>query len=458
MHWNDYLTANYDRFFEEYLDFVRIPSVSALPEHAGDVRRAGEWVVDRLKAAGAENVELMETGGHPVVYGDWLHAGPDKPTLMIYGHFDVQPADPFELWDTPPFEPTVRDGKVYARGASDDKGGMVTPIFALEALLQTEGKLPLNLKFCFEGQEEIASPQLGPFMEKHKEKFACDVIFSSDGLLYDEDRGMTLLGLKGMCALEIHVRGPQSDLHSGLHGGVLHNPIDAISKIVASLKDVDGKISVEGFYDDVVDHTIENRAAIAEVPFDEEQYRQTLDIPEFFGEPGFTTRERNWIRPTLELNGIWGGFQGDGVKTVIPSEAHAKITCRLVADQDPVKIREQIAVHVKKHAPEGVQVDVEILEMGSKPYLMAADHPGNVIAADVMQELFGTDPYPVYVGGSIPVVAFFKAYLGAETVNFGWTSGDENLHAPNEFFRIKNFKRGMSGYCMVLHELAERYK
>ncbi len=326
MKWQAYLNENEDRFVEELLAFIRIPSVSALPEHAGDMQHVAEWVAARLQAAGVENTAVMPTEGHPAVYGDWLHAGEGKPTILLYGHMDVQPADPLDLWDSPPFEPVIKDDRIYARGASDDKGGMITPILAVEALLQTEGRLPVNVKFCFEGEEEIGSAHMDSFLAEHKEKFACDLVLTADGLLWDEDRPMLLLGLRGLCALDIHVKGPESDLHSGLHGGVLHNPIEALSRIVTSLRAPDGKIAVAGFYDDVVEMSDSVRAEIAGVPRDDEQYRRDLGIPEFFGEPGYTTRERNWIRPTLELNGIWGGFQGEGTKTVIPSEAHAKIT------------------------------------------------------------------------------------------------------------------------------------
>ena len=454
-HWSEYLEREYDRLLEEYFEFVRIPSISALPEYAGDVRRAGEWVVDRLKAAGVEHVELMETGGHPVVYGDWLHAGADKPTIMIYGHFDVQPADPLDLWETPPFEPTIRDGKVFARGASDDKGGMVTPIFATEAMLQTNGALPVNVKFCFEGQEEIGSPDLEPFFDIHKEKFACDVVLTSDGLMHDADTPMILLGLKGLTGLQINVIGPSSDLHSGLHGGVMQNPIEALTHIIASMRHEDGTIAVEGFFDKVVDPTPAGRSKIAEIPFDEEEYAKSVGITEFFGEPGYSTRERNWLRPTLELNGIWGGFQGDGTKTVLPSKAHAKITCRLVANQDPTEIHKLLVAHIKKHAPPGVTVEIEPTAGTGYPYLMSADHPGNKIAADVMHELFGKSPVEVYVGGSIPIVAFFKNSLQSDTINFGWSVGDENLHAPNEFFRLENMKKGMRGYCMILEGMVD---
>ena len=453
--WKDYLIENEDRFLGELLDLIRIPSISALPEHRGDMQRAAEWVATRLQKAGVENVAVMSTGGHPAVYGDWLHAGVDKPTILLYGHMDVQPADPLDLWTSPPFEPVIRDDRIFARGASDDKGGMITPILAVEALMQTEGQLPVNIKFCFEGEEEMGSPSMDRFLAKNKELFACDLVLTADGLLWDADRPMLLLGLKGLCALEIHVKGPDSDLHSGLHGGVLHNPIEALSRILTSLRAPDGKIAVAGFYDDVVDLTETQRAELASVQRNDEQYRKELGIPAFFGEPGYTTQERNWIRPTLDLNGIWGGFQGEGIKTVIPSEAHAKITCRLVAHQDPIKVREAIKTHIENHTPPGVQVRVTLKEQVAYPYLMPADHPGNVIAAEVLTDLFGQPPYKVFVGGSLPISTFFLNHLDAHMVNFGWSASDENLHAPNEFFRLKNFRRGMVGYCQVLHRLAD---
>ncbi len=452
--WQQYLDDNHDRFFEEYLDLVRIPSISSLPEHMADVEKAAEWTATRLTAAGIENVEIMPTGGHPVVYGDWLHAGDDKPTLLIYAHFDVQPADPYELWDTPPFEPTIRDGRVYARGASDDKGGLVTPIFAVEALLQTTKKLPINIKFCLEGQEEIGSPQLPPFMAEHKEKFACDLVASADGLQWSETEPMLVVALKGLCAVEISVRGPKGDLHSGLHGGVIQNPLEALANIIASFRTTDGKIAVEGFFDEVVELTAEDREKIAAVPFDGPAYKDQLGVTDFYGEPDYTTRERNWARPTLEINGMWGGFQGDGTKTVLPSEAHAKVTCRLVANQDPHQIEQLLIDHIKKHAPVGVTVDVRAGRGVAYPFLMDSDHPANQIAAEVLTELYGQSPYFVRVGGSVPVIPMFQKELGADTINFGWTVGDENLHAPNEFFRLANFKRGMRGYCMLFERLA----
>ncbi len=454
MTWQDYLETHKERFLSELFDFIRIPSVSAEPKYAGDVRKAAEWVAKRLEAAGAENLRIMETGGHPVVYADYLHAGPHKPTILLYGHFDVQPPDPLALWETPAFEPSVRDGRIYARGASDDKGGMFTPIIGFEAMLKTTGKLDINIKFCFEGQEEIGSPQLESFLENHKDKFACDYIFSADGLQWSESEAMIVLGLKGMAKLEIDVYGPSSDLHSGLHGGVLMNPLEALSRILASLRHENGEIAVEGFYDDVLDPTEEERHDIARVPFDETSYQQSLGIKEFFGEPGFSTRERNWIRPTLDINGIWGGYQGEGTKTVIPSEAHAKITCRLVANQKPNIIIEKLEQHIKKHCPPGVRLEVRS-SGGSDPASILANHPGNQIIKEVLTELYGQEPYYTRVGGSIPVSAFFKNSLGVDMIGFGWSLASENLHAPNEFFPLESFFRGQRGYCLLLEQLAK---
>ncbi|BAL98948.1 peptidase M20 family protein [Caldilinea aerophila DSM 14535 = NBRC 104270] len=435
------------------LDFLRIPSISSLPEHAADVRRAGEWVMAQLRNAGMEHVEMMETGGHPVVYADWLHA-PGKPTVMIYGHFDVQPVDPIALWENPPFEPVIKNDRVYARGASDDKGNMLAPILALEALLKTEGRLPVNVKCFFEGQEEIGSPTLPAFIAAHKEKFACDFILSADGGQWDETQPALLVGLKGLCALQIDVVGPAYDVHSGLYGGVIQNPIHALAAILASMRSSDGRILVEGFYDDVVPLSEADRAELARVPYDEEEVRRKLNIDAFFGEPGYTPLERAWTRPTLEINGIWGGFQGEGVKTVLPSEAHAKITCRLVANQRPERIAQLVKAHVERHTPPGVRVKTTILENGALPYLMPADHPGNLAARDVLVEEYGKEPFLARSGGSIPVTAMFLESLGAYTVSFGFALNDERQHSPNEFFRLANFQRGQRAYCKLLYRLA----
>lgn len=452
--WQDYLDKHKDRFIEELFDFIRIPSVSAQAKHRADVQRAASWVAHRLEQAGIEHVEAMPTGGHPVVYGDWLHAGSDKPTVLIYGHFDVQPPEPLELWESDPFEPTVRDGRIYARGASDDKSSMFTPIIAAEAILKTKGALSVNLKFCFEGQEEIGGPELAQLLEKHKGKFACDVVFSADGLQWSDTEGMIVLSRRGLAELELKVTAATSDLHSGLHGGVLHNPLEALARLIASLRDDTGRIAVAGFYDDVIDPTPGERDAIAKVPFDEDAYRSELGIPEYFGEPNYTTRERNWIRPTLDVNGMWGGYQGSGSKTVIPSEARAKITCRLVANQNPHTVLQGLKHHIMNNKPKGVTVEVWG-EGVSEPLSVPVGHPGNVLIKDVLTELYGMEPYYTRLGGSIPVNAVFKEALGADMIGFGWSLASENLHAPNEFFPLEAFARGQRGYCLLFEKLAE---
>lgn len=454
MNWYDHLATNKERYVDELLDFLRIPSISSLPEHTDDVRQAGHWVADRMRAAGIEHVEMMETEGHPVVYGDWLHA-PGKPTILIYGHFDVQPVDPLELWESPPFEPAIRNGSVYARGANDDKGNMLTPIIATEALLQSSGALPVNVKFFFEGQEEIGSPTLPPFVAANQEKFACDMVISSDGGQYSDTQPELTIGLRGLAALQIDVVGPNVDVHSGMYGGAINNPIHALVQILASMRSPEGKILINGFYDQVRTLTTEDRGHIAAVPHDAEAYKAQIEIEDTYGEPGFSTLERIWARPTLEINGIWGGFQGRGVKTVLPSSAHAKITCRLVADQDPAEIVRHITTHIEKNTPPGVRVTVKPEASAAEPYLMPVDHPGNVAARDVHLELYGKEPFYVRSGGSIPFCSLFHKVLGVYTVNFAFALPDEKQHSPNEFFRLHNYERAQRAYCMLLERLAE---
>lgn len=452
--YQSYLEEHQDRFLAELIEFLRIPSVSALPERTDDVARAGEWVAQRLTAAGVENVVVLPTDGHPVVYGDWLHA-PDRPTIMIYGHFDVQPVDPVELWTNPPFEPTVTGDRVYARGASDDKGNMLAPILAVEALLKGEGEAPVNLKFCFEGQEEIGSPNIPDFMPQHTERFACDLAVSADGGQFSETEPILLMSLRGVCGLQIDVHGASSDLHSGLHGGRIQNPIHALTQILGSLRRADGTIAVEGFYDDVVELTQDERAAVALVPFDGDHYLNELGLEEEFGEPGYTNRERGWVRPTLEMNGIWGGFQEEGIKTVLPNAAHAKITCRLVADQDPARIIALLKEHVSQHAPPGVRVEVTPLSILGRPYSISASHWGNRAAATVLTEMYGREPYQTRSGGSIPITGVFREQLGVDTISFGFGIEDENFHAPDEFFRLASFRKSQVAYCKLLAELGK---
>jgi acetylornithine deacetylase/succinyl-diaminopimelate desuccinylase-like protein len=451
--WQKYLNDNQSRFVDEMLDFLSIPSISSLPEHAADVEAAGEWVARRMQEAGIENIEILPTGGHPVVYGDWLHA-PGKPTVLIYGHFDTQPVDPEELWKTPPFKPTIDGDRIYARGASDDKGNMLVPILAVEALLKGEGTLPLNLKFLFEGQEEIGSPQLPPFMVKHRQRFACDMAVSADGGQWGEDQPELTIAARGICALQVDVVGPEVDLHSGVYGGTVQNPIHAIAAIIAGLHDAEGRISVPGFYDQVRPITEDDRTKIAAVPFDADAYKKRLGVNELYGEVGYSTHERAWARPTLEINGIWGGFAGVGMKTVLPSEAHAKITCRLVPDQQPAQIAQLVKAHVERLAPPGVKVNVTIFANAALPYRSPADHVGNRAAYAVLEELYGKEPYYTRSGGSVPLLTMFHTELGAHTVNFGFGLPDENIHSPNEFWRLSSFRKAQTGYCMLLQELA----
>ncbi|MFC2969247.1 dipeptidase [Acidimangrovimonas pyrenivorans] len=453
MGWQDYLDREQDRFVAELKDFVRIPSVSAKPENAGDVAAAADWVAARLTKAGMEHAEVIPSAGHPVVYADWLHAGADKPTVLIYGHFDVQPAEPLELWTSPPFEPQVRDDRLYGRGASDDKGGMFIPILAAEALLAETGALPVNVKFFFEGQEEIGSPDLPPVVEANAERLKADTIFSSDGLQWREDMPQIVLALKGLVSLEITVTGPRGDLHSGLHGGGIANPAQALSHILASLKSLDGMIAVEGFYDDVLPLSAADRAAIARVPYDEAAYLAETGAPAPFGEPGYSTRERLWARPTLDINGLTSGWQGAGTKTVLPSKASAKITCRLVANQSPERIFERIRAHVEAHTPAGVSVEVARLPGRADPFLVPAGHNATAAAAQVLEEVYGKAPYQTRAGGSIPVMTTLLETLGVHAVMFGFSHDDENLHAPDEFFRLSAFRRGQTAYAKLLEKL-----
>jgi acetylornithine deacetylase/succinyl-diaminopimelate desuccinylase-like protein len=450
--WEDYLLQQKGRLLEELLAFLRIPSISALPAHKADVQRAAEWVSARMKKAGIESVRVMATGGHPVVYGEWLHA-PGKPIVMVYGHFDVQPVDPLDLWHHPPFEPHIQDGRIYARGTTDDKGNLFIPLIVAEAMLKTAGKLPVNLKFFFEGQEEIGSPQLPDFIAAHKELLACDMVLSADGGQWDEDHPALILGTRGLAAIFIDIQGPDHDLHSGTYGGTIVNPIHALARIIDSMHDAEGRIAVEGFYDDVRPLSAEERAQMALVPYDEARYLRETGSVSIFGEPGFTTYERAWARPTLEVNGLYGGFQGEGSKTVLPSTAHAKITCRLVADQDPSRIAELLERHVHKVKPGGVKVVTDTGNHGAFPYLIPSDHSGLQAAGSVLKDLYGREPYRIRMGGTIPANAMFLQLLRAYTIVFAFGLEDEHQHSPNEFFRLSSFERGQKGYGMLLSRL-----
>ena len=455
MTWETYLEEQQPRYQEELLHFLSIPSISALPEHADAVQRAARWVADRLVAAGLEHVRILPTSGHPVVYGEWLHA-PGKLTVMIYGHFDTQPADPLDLWTSPPFEPQIRHDRVYARGATDDKGNMFIPILAVEALLQSEGALPVNVKFFLEGQEEIGSPQLPALIASQRDLLACDLVLSADGAQYGEDQPALMVAFKGLAGVQIDVRGARTDLHSGFYGGAVANPTHALVHILDSMRSPEGKILVEGFYNAVAPLSAEDRAAIAAIPFDEKAFKEGIGVDALVAEPGYTPQEHLAGRPTLEVNGIWGGFQGEGIKTVLPNEAHAKITCRLVANQDPATIVDLMSKHIERYTSPGVQVTVRPLPGAAKPYLVPVDHWGNRAAETVLTEMYGKAPYSWRIGGSIPVCELFLGMLGAYTVNFAFGLMDEQLHAPDEFFRLSSFRRGQVAYGRILHRLEKR--
>ena len=450
--WITYLEDNAAGYLEELMEFLRIPSISSLPEHSADVLRAADWVAERLKAAGIEEVQILPTDGHPVVFGHWLHAS-DKPVIMIYGHFDTQPVDPLELWTRPPFEPEIREDRIYARGASDDKGNMLIPILAAEAMLKTRGSLPVNVKFFFEGQEEIGSPQMPDFINARRDLLACDLILSSDGGQWQENQPALNVGRRGLCALQIDIQSAKQDVHSGTYGGTFKNPIHALAELIASMRGPNDRILIDGFYDKVRNLTEAEKMQIAEIPYDESQYLKELGVEQLCGEEDYSTYERAWVRPTLEVNGIWGGFQGEGIKTVIPSNAHAKITCRLVPDQKPDEIFDLIVAHVVRHTPIGTTVSVKKLAGSADPYLVPFDHPGNQAARVVLKELYGKEPYIARTGGTVPVSGLFLKSLGAYMVNFAFGLEDENLHAPDEFFRISSFKRGLNAYGMIFEEL-----
>ncbi len=443
------MTIDYKAYFEnlreqhltELKDLLTIPSISALSEHKPDVARAANWIADALTRAGLEHVEVHETQGHPIIYADHLHA-PGKPTVLIYGHYDVQPVDPLHLWETPPFEPSIRDGKLYARGATDDKGQLFLHIKAVEALLSQESALPVNVKFCIEGEEEVSSPNLPLFLEENKDKLAADVVLISDTSLIEKGKPAISTGLRGLCSLEVSVHTANTDLHSGSFGGGVPNALHAIVSLLASLHDDQGRVAVEGFYQGVPVLSEEMKTEFKKMNFNEEGLRQDLGLDTLYGEEGFSFVERTGARPTLELNGVYGGFQGEGSKTVIPKEAHAKITCRLVGDQDPQDILDKIERHLKAHTQPGAKLTVKQME---KAFAFNIDpsHPMLQKAADAYERVYGTRALFTKDGGSIPIVATLSRVLSAPAVMMGFGLPDENLHAPNEHFNLENFDKGL---------------
>lgn len=426
---------------EDLFEFLRIPSVSARSEHREDTRRAGSWVVERLRRAGLE-AELLETEGHPVALGEWRGAGPGAPTLLVYGHYDVQPAEPLELWSSPPFEPEVRDGRIYARGSADDKGQLFLHLAALELLLAERGRLPVNVVVLAEGEEEIGSPNLVPFVEAHRDRLAADAVVISDSAMFADGLPSLLFSLRGLAYVEIRARGARSDLHSGAYGGAVPNPAAALARIVASFHDDRGRVAIPGFYDEVRDWDEETRAGIAGLPFSDEDFRKGVGAPGLAGEEGFTSLERLWIRPTCEVNGLLSGYTGEGAKTVLPAEAMAKVSFRLVPDQDPERILRLVREHVAAVAPASVEVEVTALQ-GGRPWRAKPGGPFFEAARDALEEAFGVPPVLTGEGGSIPIVPELERILGAPAVLLGFALPGANMHAPDEWFPDAHLRLGI---------------
>jgi len=437
---------------QRYADFLAIPSVSAIPEHAADCRNAAEWLAAELRRIGAQRVEVSETGGHPIVVGERIE-DPNLPTIVVYGHYDVQPGDPLDLWKTSPFEPIVRDGRMLGRGSADDKGQILIHLAALEALLSTRGKLPVNVKYLFEGEEESSSVNLERWMAANPERCSGDAVIISDSGFFDGNRPALTVGLRGITYLQVDVRNSDVDLHSGSYGGAVINPANALASMIASLHDENRHVTVPGFYDDVVELTPDDRAALAALPFNEANFLAGIDAKATQGEAGFSTVERRGARPTLDVNGIWGGFTGDGSKTIIPAHAHAKISCRLVTAQDPARIALQVEAALKAAAPRGLQVEVQNLGNGY-PFLTPLGDPYLSAAANALKETFGADPLYIREGGSIPIAALFQRELSLPVVLLGFTPPDDNAHAPNESMDLGNFEGGIRTVIRALDAIA----
>jgi acetylornithine deacetylase/succinyl-diaminopimelate desuccinylase-like protein len=439
----EYLGGARERHLAELFDYLRIPSISTLPEHAPDIRRCADWVAAHLERIGLRDVRLEPTPGNPIVYGEWLEAGPSAPTLLAYGHYDVQPADPLELWESPAFEPSLRDGVIYARGATDNKGPLFTYLKALETILAVDGRLPCNVKVIVEGEEELRADHLDAFLAENGELLGCDVCVISDSALYAEDVPSISLSLRGMAALEFRLDTATSDLHSGLYGGVAPNALHALARLVASLHDEEGRVAVEGFYDDVRPLPPDEKADWARLPFDEERLRLEIGARKLIGGSEHTALERLWERPTLDVHGLWGGFEAAGIKTVIPRSAHAKLSCRLVADQHPERVLELVQRHLERHCPPEARLEIEWTLAGATPMTMPRTHPFAAAALVALREGFGTEPLFFRSGWSVPVAALAKARLGVDSLLLGFGLPTDLPHAPNEHFHVANLERGI---------------
>jgi acetylornithine deacetylase/succinyl-diaminopimelate desuccinylase-like protein len=449
--WKEYLEKNQDRFLQEMMELLRIPSVSARSEHKEDMLRCAEAVKKSLLEAGCDKASVMSTNGHPVVYGEKIISA-TAPTVLVYGHYDVQPAEPLELWHTPPFEPVIKDGKVFARGSADDKGQFYMHVKALEILSKTD-TLTTNIKFLIEGEEEVGSPNLGSFVAANKELLKADVILISDSAMLSMENPSLDTGVRGLSYIEVEVTGPNRDLHSGTYGGAVANPITMLAKMIASCHDENNHITIPGFYDDVVVASEQERTLINKAPFNEKEYKEELGIKEIWGEKGYSTYERTGIRPTIEVNGIWGGYTGEGSKTVLPSKAYAKISARLVPNQSTEKITEKLINYFQSIAPPSVQVKAQ-LHHGGEPYMTPIDSKGYQAASKAVETTFGKAPIPVRGGGSIPICSILEKELGIKIVFMGFGLDNDNLHSPNEKYNIENYFKGIETIPYFHHYFA----
>jgi acetylornithine deacetylase/succinyl-diaminopimelate desuccinylase-like protein len=448
----DYIHKNKDRFVSELIDLLKIPSVSADQEYVGDVAKAAEFVKQKLIDAGAENVEVCKTEGHPIVYGDKI-IDASLPTVLVYGHYDVQPADPVDLWTSPPFDPVIKDDSIYARGASDDKGQMYMHIKAFETMMQNDA-LACNIKFLIEGEEEVGSDNLGIFVKNNKERLNSDVILISDTAMLANDTPSITVGLRGLSYVEVEVTGPNRDLHSGVYGGAVGNPIQILCEMIASMKDENNHITIQGFYDDVIEVSDEDRNEMAKAPFDLKHYKKDLNVGDVRGEKGYSTPERTSIRPTFDLNGIWGGYTGEGSKTVLPSKAYAKMSMRLVPNQSSNRITELFTKHFSKIAPNTVKVKVTPYH-GGEPVVTPTDSISYKAAAKAVEKTYGVKPIPTREGGSIPIVALFEDELKVKSVLLGFGLNSDNIHSPDEHFGIFNFVKGIETIPLFFKYFAE---
>jgi acetylornithine deacetylase/succinyl-diaminopimelate desuccinylase-like protein len=446
----DYLKSNTDQYIEELKEFLRIPSISALPENKEDINKAAKFTASKLKDAGMSKVEIFKTEGNPLVYGEWLGA-PGKPTVLVYGHYDVQPVDPVELWDSPPFEPVIKDNKIFARGATDDKGQLYVHVKSVEAFFKVKGTLPLNVKFLIEGEEEVGSESLEKFINSNTELLKCDAVLISDTSLYAPGIPTLTYGLRGLCYMEVELTGPNRDLHSGTFGGAVANPVNVLADIISKLHDKKGRVTIPDFYKDVIKLTNKERENFNKFKFSEKKYAAELGVSELHGEEGYSTIERTWARPTLDCNGIFGGFTGQGAKTVLPSTATAKISMRLVPNQDPQKIAKLFTRYIKQLAPKSVKVKVTNLH-GGYPVVTPLYDPATQAASKAMEKAFGKKTLYTREGGSIPIVTVFAKKLKASVVMMGLGLNTENLHSPNEHFDLTHFKLGMISSAHFLQE------